>query len=311
MSLRVMRQDVCVGPTVCASRRFSPERQWWAQVSDSLLFTRRVPHADTKRERRRLDNFSIIRRRLALSVWIPLPKPNVTCVITTQSRVQLISVCDEERVDVFPPEPRQRKKQLKWATLYRKKEAIFPNLILCCNEKLFSLHYLYRIPFNLSSNNPTLAESDGFQLCGPPLPSAAEHVFAAFSMSAHASLSCAYYSAASSRWINTCWKYYRQDICMWPKSLTSAPPCKQLSAETLINELTSHGMIFVFAEVDLWKCCPLVWGKMLHLLNCNLFFYFSTPKSCIIDHHWSPIDLMGLCRIANVAVFNKQKTFYL
>lgn len=57
MSLRVMRRDVCVGPTVCASRRFSPERQWWAQVSDSLLFTRRVPHADTKRERRRLDNF--------------------------------------------------------------------------------------------------------------------------------------------------------------------------------------------------------------------------------------------------------------
>lgn len=113
MSLRVMRRDVCVGPTVCASRRFSPERQWWAQVSDSLLFTRRVPHADTKRERRRLDNFSIIRRRLALSVWIPLPKSNVTCVITTQSRVQLISVCDEERVDIFPRSLISGKKQLK------------------------------------------------------------------------------------------------------------------------------------------------------------------------------------------------------
>lgn len=61
----------------------------------------------------RPDNFSIIRRRLALSVWIPLPKSNVTCVITTQSRVQLISVCDEERVDIFPRSLISGKKQLK------------------------------------------------------------------------------------------------------------------------------------------------------------------------------------------------------
>lgn len=49
-----------------------------------------------------LTTFSIIRRSLALSVWILAPKSNVTCVITTQSRVQLISVCDEERVDIIP-----------------------------------------------------------------------------------------------------------------------------------------------------------------------------------------------------------------
>lgn len=67
-------------------------------------------------------------------------------------------------------------------------------------------------------------------------PLAVEHVFAASWMSAHASQACAYYSAASSRWINTCWKYYKQDICMWPKSLTSAPPCKQVSTKALFND---------------------------------------------------------------------------
>lgn len=296
MSLRVMRRDVCVGPTVCASRRFSPERQWWAQVSDSLLFTRRVPHADTKRERRRLDNFSIIRRRLALSVWIPLPKSNVTCVITTQSRVQLISVRDEERADIFPRSLISGKNNWNRPLCIAKKESISARLNLCCNEKLSSLHYLYRTPFNFSSNNSRLAESDVFQRRGPPLPSAAEHVFAAFSMSAHASLSCAYYSAASSRWINTCWKYYGQDICMWPKSLTSAPPCKQVSAKTLLNELASHGTICVLAKADLWKFCPLESGKMMLFLNCCPFFHFNTPNPV-------SLNFIGLYRITHLALF--------
>lgn len=147
-----------------------------------------------------------------------------------------------------------------------------------------------------TSNNSRLAESDVFQRRSPPLPSAAEHVFAAFSMSAHASLSCAYYSAASSRWINTCWKYYGQDICMWPKSLTSAPPCKQVSAKTLLNKLASHGTICVFAKADLWKFCPLVSGKMMLFLNCCPFFHFNTPNPV-------SLNFIGLYRITHLALF--------
>lgn len=104
-SLWVIQRDISVWQTVreaCAPHRFQPERQWWAQVSDSLLFTRRVPHADTKQERQRLDNFSIIRWSLALRVWILALKSNVTCVITTQSRVQLIFVATKGAQTSFP-----------------------------------------------------------------------------------------------------------------------------------------------------------------------------------------------------------------
>ncbi len=74
------------------------------------------------------------------------------------------------------------------------------------------------------------------------LPLAVKHIFAASWMSAHARQACAYYSAASSRWINTCWKYYKQDICMWPKSFSSAPPCKHVGP--LFNEPGSEHLLW-------------------------------------------------------------------
>lgn len=112
------------------------------------------------------------------------------------------------------------------------------------------------------------------------LPLAVEHVFAAFWMSAHAGQACAYYSAASSRWINTCWKYYKQDICIWPKSLTSAPPYKQVTPKTSFNDpglKHLHDMVyFPILVTDLtcnFKCSHkyaqvtfLIW-KLKQLLN--------------------------------------------
>lgn len=113
----------------------------------------------------------------------------------------------------------------------KKQHFIMSDLLI--KKKKISQNELYKMPFIFLLNDSRPAWSDVLQQCRPPLLSTAEHVCAAFSMSAHANLSCAYYSTASSRWINTCWKYYWQDICMWPKSLTSAPPCKQVSAKTL------------------------------------------------------------------------------
>lgn len=64
----LMEADVHVSHRQFVSRTGSSLRGSAGQVSDSLLFFRRVPRADTKQEHQRLDNFSIIRWGLALSV---------------------------------------------------------------------------------------------------------------------------------------------------------------------------------------------------------------------------------------------------
>lgn len=105
-SLRVIGRDVCVRQTVCEACAVTQVFAWEAVVGAGFRQPVVYQAGTTRRYQAGAltpwQLFSIIRRSLALSVWILAPKSNVTCVITTQSRVQLISVCDEERVDIIP-----------------------------------------------------------------------------------------------------------------------------------------------------------------------------------------------------------------
>lgn len=69
----------------------------------------------------------------------------------------------------LPPEPHQRKKATEIGHFVSQKEKsrFLPGWTSVVMKNCFSLHYLYRTPFNLSSNNSRLAESDTFQRRGP------------------------------------------------------------------------------------------------------------------------------------------------